>query len=41
LKAVITQVMPGKVRVNILMHFLGQQVTVEIATTSIVKHVTR
>jgi transcriptional antiterminator RfaH len=41
LTAVITQVMPGKDRVLILMDFLGRQSTLELAVTSIVKHVTR
>jgi transcriptional antiterminator RfaH len=41
LTALITQVMPGKDRVLVLMDFLGRQSTVEIAVTSIVKHITR
>ena len=41
LKAVISQVMPGKDRVTVLMNFLGQQASVELPVTSIVKHVTR
>jgi transcriptional antiterminator RfaH len=38
LEAVITQVMPGRQRVAVLMEFLGRQTTVEVGMTSIVKH---
>jgi transcriptional antiterminator RfaH len=41
LTAVITQVMPGKERVLVLMDFLGHQSALELHVTSIVKHVTR
>ena len=37
LEAVITQVMPGRERVMILMDFLGRQTAVEVATHSIVR----
>jgi len=39
--AVITQVMPGKDRVLLLMDFLGRQTAVEVPTTSIVKRISR
>lgn len=39
LEAVVTQVMPGKQRVSVLMDFLGRQTTVEITTRSILKMV--
>ena len=41
LKAIISQVMPGEHRVRVLLNFLGQQVSVELPTNSIVKHITR
>ena len=41
LSAVITQVMPGKERVMVLMDFLGRQTTVEIPALSIVKRISR
>ncbi len=41
LQAVITQVMPGRQRVMVLMDFLGRQTTVEVGTTSIVREVIR
>ena len=41
LEAVITQVMPGRQRVTILMHFLGRQTTVEVGVHAITKHTTR
>lgn len=39
LEAVVTQVMPGQERVAVLLDFLGRQSTVEIGSSSIVKHV--
>jgi len=41
LSAVITQVMPGKDRVLVLMDFLGRQTTFEVSVASVVKHITR
>jgi transcription antitermination factor NusG len=41
LTAVITQVMPGRERVMVLMDFLGRQTTVEVATNGIVKDIPR
>ena len=41
LSAVITQVMPGKERVMVLMDFLGRQTPLELPVTSVVKHITR
>jgi transcriptional antiterminator RfaH len=41
LTAVITQLMPGRDRVLILMDFLGRQTTVEVPVSSIVKCVSR
>ena len=38
LNAVVTQVMPGKQRVLVLMDFLGRQSTVEIGVQSIIRH---
>ena len=38
LNAIITQVMPGKERVLVLMDFLGRQTAVELKVQSIVKH---
>lgn len=38
LQAIVTQVMPGKDRVMVLMDFLGRQTTVEIGLHSIVRH---
>jgi transcriptional antiterminator RfaH len=38
LEAVITQVMPGRQRVAVLMEFLGRQTTVEVGMPSIIKH---
>jgi len=38
LEAIVTQVMPGKERVMLLMHFLGRQTTVEVGLHSIVRH---
>jgi transcriptional antiterminator RfaH len=38
LNAIITQVMPGKDRVLVLMDFLGRQTAVELKVQSIVKH---
>ena len=38
LETVITQVMPGRQRVAVLMDFLGRQTTVEVGATSIIKH---
>jgi transcription antitermination factor NusG len=38
LNAVVTQVMPGKQRVMVLMDFLGRQSTVEVAAQSIIRH---
>jgi transcriptional antiterminator RfaH len=37
LEAVVTQVMPAKERVKVLLHFLGQQTTVEVQAASLVK----
>jgi transcriptional antiterminator RfaH len=41
LTAVITKVMPGKQRVMVLMNFLGEQTTVEVPVTSIVRRISR
>ena len=41
LTAVITQVMPGRERVLVLMDFLGRQTTVEVTTNGIVKDIPR
>ena len=38
LKAVITQIMPGKQRVMVLMDFLGRQTAVELEAASVIKH---
>jgi transcriptional antiterminator RfaH len=38
LTAVVTQVMPGKQRVMVLMDFLGRQSTVEVGVQSIIRH---
>lgn len=38
LNAVVTQVMPGKQRVMVLMDFLGRQSTVEVGIQSIIRH---
>ena len=38
LRAIVTQVMPGKDRVMVLMDFLGRQTSVEVKVHSIVKH---
>jgi len=38
LRAVITQVMPGRQRVMVLMDFLGRQSTVELGASAVVKH---
>jgi len=38
LQAMVSQVMPGKERVMVLMDFLGRQTTVEIGVQSIVRH---
>ena len=38
LQAIVSQVMPGKERVMILMDFLGRQTTVEVGLQSIVRH---
>lgn len=37
LQAVVTQVMPGRQRVMVLMDFLGRQTTVEVALKSVIK----
>jgi transcription antitermination factor NusG len=37
LSAVITQVMPAKERVKVLLEFLGQQTVVEVGTSAVVK----
>jgi transcriptional antiterminator RfaH len=37
LQAVITQLMPGRKRVLVLMDFLGRQTTVEVPVVSVVK----
>ena len=37
LNAVVTQVMPAKERVKVLLNFLGQQTTVELGTSAVVK----
>ncbi len=37
LTAVVTQVMPAKERVKVLLNFLGQQTTVEVAAAALVK----
>ena len=41
LEAVITQVLPGRQRVTILMDFLGRQTTVEVGVHAITRHITR
>lgn len=41
LSAVITQVLPGKERVMVLMDFLGSQTTVELPANSIVRRISR
>jgi transcriptional antiterminator RfaH len=41
LTAVIVSAMPGQQRVNVLMEFLGQQATVEVAVNSIVRKLSR
>lgn len=38
LSAVVTQVMPGRQRVMVLMDFLGRQTTVEVGVQSIIRH---
>jgi transcriptional antiterminator RfaH len=38
MRAVVTQVMPGRQRVGVLLHFLGRQTTVEISVQSIIKY---
>lgn len=38
LEAVVTQVMPGKQRVLVLMDFLGRQTSVELGVQSIIRH---
>jgi len=38
LEAIVTQVMPGKERVMLLMHFLGRQTTVEVGLHAVVRH---
>ena len=38
LTAVVTQIMPGKQRVMVLMDFLGRQTTVEVGVQSIIRH---
>jgi transcriptional antiterminator RfaH len=38
LSAVVTQVMPGKQRVMVLMDFLGRQTTVEVGVHSVIRH---
>lgn len=38
LNAVVTQVMPGKQRVMVLMDFLGRQSTVEVGVQSVIRH---
>jgi len=40
LNAIITQVMPGKQRVMVLMDFLGRQTAVELKVNSVVKRLT-
>jgi len=41
LKAIVTQVMPGRQRVAVLLEFLGRQTMVEIRTDAIIKNVMR
>jgi len=41
LEAIVTQVMPGKQRVMVLMEFLGRQSTVQVGMDAIVKHTLR
>ena len=41
LNVVVTQVMPGRKRVAVLLHFLGRQTTVEIGTHALIKRVIR
>jgi len=41
LRAVITQTMPGKKRVMVLMDFLGSQTAVELPTNTIVRRISR
>jgi transcriptional antiterminator RfaH len=38
LQAIVTQVMPGKQRVMVLMDFLGRQTTVEVGLHSVIRH---
>jgi transcriptional antiterminator RfaH len=38
LNAIVTQVMPGKERVMVLMEFLGRQTTVQVGMNAIIKH---
>ena len=38
-RAIVTQVMPGRQRVAVLLDFLGRQTTVEMGVQSIIKHV--
>ncbi len=41
LQAVITQVLPGRQRVMVLMEFLGRQATVELKAAAVIRHGTR
>jgi transcriptional antiterminator RfaH len=41
LRAIVTQVMPGKDRVMVLLEFLGRQTAVEVGLNAIVKHSVR
>lgn len=41
LEVVISEVMPGRQRVAVLMNFLGRQTTVEVGMNSIIKHIKR
>src|SRR5207247_7074790 len=38
LQAIVTQVMPGRERVMVLMDFLGRQTTVELGVHSVIRH---
>ena len=40
-KAIVTQVLPGRKRVAVLLDFLGRQTMVEVSTHSIIRHMRR
>jgi len=41
LNVIVTQVMPGRKRAAVLLHFLGRQTTVEIGTHALIKRIIR